>query len=251
MEYIIIYTLIFLLGTVIGSFLNVCIFRIPAHEDIVLKRSRCMACGNVLKWYELIPVFSFCLQGGKCRHCHTRLSVQYPLIELVNGIIYVWIFAENGLTVSGILYSLCASVLLVISVIDWRTMEIPAGLNGCILLLGTIRLLSDSSHWLQYVIGFFSVSGFFYLLYRLTGGNGIGGGDIKLMAAAGLLLGWQEIILAMIIGCIGGSCIHLSLMLLKKADRRLAFGPYLSLGIVTVMLYGKEIMEWYLKLLGS
>lgn len=221
------------------------------HEDIVLKRSRCMKCGNVLKWYELIPVFSFCIQGGKCRHCRTKLSIQYPLIELANGLLYVWIFAECGLTLTAVLYSLCASVLLVSSMIDIRTMEIPAVLNLCILLLGIIRLLTDLSYWFSYVIGFFCVSGFFYLIYCLTGGNGIGGGDIKLMAAAGLLLGFKEIILAMILGCIAGSCIHVPLMILKKADRRLAFGPYLSMGIVAVMLYGQEILEWYFKLLES
>lgn len=251
MEYIIIETGIFLFGIVIGSFLNVCIYRIPAHEDIVSKRSRCMNCGSVLKWYELIPVFSFFLQRGRCRSCHCRLSLQYPLIELANGILYVWITAVKGLGLESLLFSLCASVLFVIGMIDGRTYEIPPGCNLCILGLGAVRLLSDLPHWYVYVIGFFSVSGFFYLLYLLTGRKGIGGGDIKLMAAAGLLLGWWNIILAMIIGCVAGSVIHVSLMKLRKKDRVLAFGPYLAFGIMTAMLYGNEITGWYLRLLGS
>lgn len=254
MEYIqikaTIYIIIFMLGAAVGSFLNVCIFRIPAHENIVSKRSRCMQCGNVLKWYELIPLLSFCMQRGKCRHCRCRLSFQYPFIELANGILFVWITAVKGFHLTSLLYCLCASVLIVISVIDIRTMEIPFGLNLCIFFLGIVMLLSDLEHWHEYFIGFFAVSGFFFLLRLLTRGRGMGGGDIKLMAAAGLLLGWKNIVLAMVIGCITGSCIHLFLMKAVKKDRVLAFGPYLSWGIAAVMLYGDRILNWYLELLG-
>ena len=96
MDEIILFFVVFLFGITIGSFLNVCIYRIPRKEDIVLERSHCMSCGNVLKWYELIPVISFLIQGGKCRSCKTKLSPQYPLIELANGLIYIWIFAVKG-----------------------------------------------------------------------------------------------------------------------------------------------------------
>ena len=123
---------IFVLGTAVGSFLNVCIFRIPVHEDIVSKRSRCMQCGNVLKWYELIPLLSFCIQRGRCRHCRCTLSWQYPCIELLNGVLYVWITVSNGLCMESLLYCLLGSVLIVISVIDLQTMEIPFLLNLCV-----------------------------------------------------------------------------------------------------------------------
>ena len=102
-----------------GSFLNVCIYRIPRKEDIVLERSHCMSCGNVLKWYELIPVISFLIQGGKCRSCKTKLSLQYPIIELANGLIYIWIFAVKGFGLESVLFCACASTLIVISMIDW------------------------------------------------------------------------------------------------------------------------------------
>lgn len=251
MEYIIIYLFIFLFGIAIGSFLNVCIYRIPRHEDIVSERSHCMACGNVLKWYELVPLFSFLIQGGRCRHCKCRLSIQYPLIELANGLLYLWIVIVRGLSLDSVLFCLCGSVLIVISMIDMRTYEIPPGCNLCILALGIIRVFSDFSHWQVYAIGFFCVSGFFYLLYLLTKGQGIGGGDIKLMAAAGLLLGWTKIILAMIIGCVAGSVIHLSLMKILKKDSVLAFGPYLAVGIAAAMLYGEKMIGWYMGILGS
>ena len=246
MEYIILYIMIFLIGISIGSFLNVCIYRIPKKEDIVFERSHCMSCGNVLKWYELIPLFSFIVQGGKCRNCKTKLSAQYPLIELLNGLIYVWIFIVKGFCPESILFCICASVLIVISVIDWRTFEIPFGFNIIIGILGIVRVFLNLAHWYDYVIGFFVVSGLFLIIYWITKGRGIGGGDIKLMAAAGLLLGWQNILLSLMIGSIAGSVIHLALMKIQGKDRVLAFGPYLAFGIFISMLYGNDIITWYL-----
>ena len=124
-----IYIVIFIFGIVLGSFLNVCIYRIPKKEDIVKARSHCMQCGHLLGWYELIPLFSYLLQGGKCRKCKSKISVQYPVIEGANGIAYVLIFMINGINVDSLLYCLLTSALLVLSVIDWRTFEIPIGIN--------------------------------------------------------------------------------------------------------------------------
>ncbi len=247
MELTVIYSIIFIFGIIIGSFLNVCIYRIPNKNDIVIERSHCMSCGNVLKWYELIPVFSFLIQKGRCRHCGSRISRQYPLVEVVNGILYVGIFIVCGFTIGSILFCMCASILLVISVIDWRTYEIPMGCNILVGVLGIIHLFLDLAHWYQYVIGFFVVSGLFLIIYLVTRGRGIGGGDIKLMAAAGLLLGWQEALLALVIGAVAGSVIHLTLMKIKKKENILAFGPYLSLGIFISMLFGNRIIDWYLQ----
>ncbi len=248
MEYIILYVVIFLFGITIGSFLNVCIYRIPKKEDIVSERSHCMSCGNVLKWYELIPLFSFLAQGGKCRNCKTKLSVQYPLIELINGLIYVWVFVANGFTATSILFCICASTLLVLGIIDWRTYEIPIGCNILIGILGIVRVILDLAHWYDYVIGFFVVSGLFYIILLASKGRGMGGGDVKLMAAAGLLLGWKNILLALMIGSIAGSVIHLTLMKIQGRDRVLAFGPYLALGIYISMLYGEQMIAWYLNM---
>lgn len=248
MEYIILYTMIFLFGITIGSFLNVCIYRIPKKEDIVSKRSHCMSCGNVLKWYELIPLFSFLAQGGKCRNCKTKLSVQYPLIELLNGLLYVWMFSVHGFTATSILFCICTSVLIVISVIDWRTYEIPFGCNVLIGILGIVRVILDLAHWYDYVIGFFIVSGLFYIIVLVSKGTAMGGGDVRLMAVAGLLLGWKAIFLSLMIGSVAGSVIHLTLMKVQGRDRVLAFGPYLALGIFVSMLYGEQIIAWYLNM---
>lgn len=248
MEYIVYYGIVFLAGIIIGSFLNVCIIRIPQKEDIIFEPSHCRNCGSALKWYELIPLVSFLIQKGRCRNCRTGISLQYPLVELGNGLAYIWVFAVYGWRVESVLFSLCASVLIVTGVIDWRTYEIPPGCNVLIGILGICRLALDLSHWYNYVTGFFAVSGLFAAVYLLTKGRGIGGGDIKLMAAAGLLIGWQQILLALMIGSFAGSCIHLTLMKLKGKDRVLAFGPYLAFGIFTAMLYGEQMIAGYLSL---
>ncbi len=246
---IIVFSVFFgLYGVVIGSFVNVVILRIPIKESVTLTRSHCMTCGHVLSWYELIPLFSYLFLGGKCRHCRTHISAQYPIVEALNGIIYVILYLACGISVECILYCLCASALLALSVIDWRTHEIPIGFNIFILLLGLIRLVTDIGNWSQYVIGLFAVSGFLFLLFLITKGRGIGGGDIKLMAATGLLLGWQLNIIAFLLGCVIGSIIHLSIMAIKKAGRELAFGPYLSAGVFVAMIWGEQLVSWYLSM---
>lgn len=245
---IVLYGIIFLYGITIGSFLNVCIYRIPKKENIVTTRSHCMQCGYQLKWYDLIPVFSYLFLLGTCRSCKAKLSIQYPLVELVNGMLYVWIFAVHGMNVESLLYCLCASALIVITMIDWRYYEIPVGLNYWIAILGVIHLILNRSQVVTYVLGFISVSGFLLVLYWVTKGKGIGGGDIKLMAVCGLLLGLPGIILAFVMGCILGSVIHIARMKIGGESKVLAFGPYLSMGVVLTILYQAPILNWYLGL---
>ncbi len=242
---IMLYIIVFLYGIVIGSFLNVCIYRIPEQQDIVKVRSHCMSCGYQLKWYDNIPLLSYICLGGKCRKCKTKLSVQYPLIEALNGILYVVIFYVNGVSVESLLYCLLTSALITLSIIDLRTYEIPFGINLFILALGLIRVCLDYRNWLDYGIGFLAVSGFLYLLYVLSKGRAIGGGDIKLMAVCGLLLGWKLIVLSFFVGCIIGSVIHVIRMRLSDADHVLAMGPYLSLGVFICMLWGDAFLNWY------
>lgn len=241
---------IFIYGILIGSFLNVCIYRIPKKENIVTTRSHCMNCDYQLRWYDLIPLFSWISLGGKCRKCGTKISVQYPLIEALNGILYVAVFLCYGFSIETLLYCLLTSALIVLSVIDLRIYEIPVGINWFIAGIGLIRVLTDMSDWTEYVIGFFSVSAFLYLLYILTKGRGIGGGDIKLMAVSGLVLGWKCNVLGFICGCIVGVIIHIFLMIITKKDHVMAMGPYLSIGIFLSVLFGDKFIAWYLTLLG-
>lgn len=244
-EMILLYIIVFVYGIVIGSFVNVLICRLPEHENIATERSHCMSCGHKLRWYDLVPLFSWLFLRGKCRYCGARISAQYPIVEAVNGIGYVLILFANGISLSSILYMLCFSILTAIAVIDWRTYEIPVGLNIAILALGVAGMIADYRNVWYHLIGMVTVSGFFLLLYIVTRGRGIGGGDIKLMGAAGLLLGWKHIIFALVIGCVVGSVIHIILMKVKGKDRVLAFGPYLAVGLFAVMIWGSQMIDWY------
>lgn len=240
--------MIFIFGITIGSFLNVCIFRIPKEEEIVKTPSHCMKCGYRLKWYDLIPLFSFLMLKGKCRNCGEKLSIQYPMIEALNGILYVIVCFTTDFTADSILFCLMTSALIVLSVIDFRTYEIPFGINIFLFVLGVIRCIYDYRNLATYLIGFFAVSVVLLLIQLLSKGRAIGGGDIKLMAAAGLLLGWKLILLAFVLGCIIGSIIHLMRMKISGEGHELAFGPYLSVGIFISALWGTNLLEAYFHL---
>lgn len=243
------YITVFLFGITVGSFLNVCILRIPEKESIVTVPSHCTSCGKRLRWYELIPIFSWLFLRGRCSACKSRISAQYPLIEAANGVLWLILFLRFGPTPDFILASLLCSALLVLSMIDARTREIPPGTVIFILVLGAVRAVIGFVEWPLFVIGFFAVSVPLYLILVATGGRGIGGGDVKLMAACGLFLGWKLILLAFFAGCVFGSVIHLSLMVLKKAGRSLALGPYLSAGVFFALLWGDALIRWYFGLL--
>lgn len=208
------YLIIFLAGLVIGKILNMYIER-------------------------LCP-------GGGYEGCNKKASVLHLLVELINGLIYVWVTVVRGLTFESFLFCGCASVLLAVGIIDEKTFEIPLECNMLIGILGGIHLFLDFAGWQDYLIGMCAVSGLFLITYFLTKKKGIGGGDIKLMAAAGLLLGWQKILLALFIGSVAGMIIHLLLMKIKGKSKVLAFGPYLAFGIFAAMLYGEAILTWYL-----
>lgn len=243
------YVAVFLFGIVIGSFLNVWIFREPKKETL-LANSHCMHCGYELRWYDLIPLFSYMMLRGRCRKCNTRLSLQYPLVEGLNGALYVIVFLANGWNLTSIVYCLLTSALIVVSVIDWRTKRIPNQLNYFILVLGIFATLLDLSHWKDHLIGMVCVSVVLWLIFLLSVGRAMGGGDAKLMTGAGLVLGAMPIALALIIGCIAGSVIHTIRVVAFHADRKLAFGPYLAFGIWFSMLFGDPVISWYLGLLG-
>lgn len=243
------YIIIGLCGLFLGEIVNLLIDRLPEGTNRITKRFHCLKCGSDIKWYDTIPLVSYILLRGRCRHCEAKISIQYPLIDIVNGAGYILICYVGGLDVLSALYCLSFSVLTAIAVIDWRTYEIPVVLNIMLGVFGVIHILLDFSNLLEYLIGFCVVSGFLYLLFIVTRGRGIGGGDVKLMAAAGLLIGWKNIILALALGSILGSIIHIVLMKTCNKDRMLAFGPYLAAGIVIAMLFGNQLISWYIGLL--
>lgn len=258
MEEYIVYATVLVVGILIGSFLNVCIYRIPEKLDIVVQRSHCMNCNTRLKWYELIPIFSYIFLRGRCRTCKSKVSIQYPIIEALNGVFYVLVFYFYGWDsmysfLLSLIYCLTISALIVLSVIDVKTKNIPVGVNIFLLVMGLATVMTkyfesgrSTDLVVDHVIGFFSISLFLLLLLYATKGRAIGGGDIKLMASAGLLLGWELVILAFLIGCVLASIIHPIRMRVENVGRSLAFGPYLSVGIVITIFYGRKMVEWYI-----
>ena len=220
------------LGLCVGSFCNVLIFRLPRGEEFVKTPSHCMACGHRLRWYELIPVASWLAQGGKCRACGEKISAQYPVVEALNGgawLLAAWLYQAEPLR--AVLYSLLFSLLTVVALIDWRTFEIPNGVNLAIFLLGAVQLAGDTAHWKTYLIGMFSVSLLFLLLWFVTKGNGLGMALVKRILE------------------LTGAIIH-SVRMKRGAPRKLAFGPYLAAGIWVAALWGDRLIAAYLGLFG-
>lgn len=189
--------------------------------------------------------------GSLLKHCichffHIHIDKRSIWVESGNGLLYVLVFLSCGFTALSGMFCVCASFLFAVGIIDQRTFEIPVALNLLIGGIGGMRLFFDRGAWQEYLAGIFAASSLLTLVYLISGGKGMGGGDIKLMAACGLLLGWKKIVLALLIGAVSGTVIHLMLMRFCGKERVLAFGPYLALGTFTAMLYGDKILDWYL-----
>ena len=237
-----------ILGLFIGSFLNVCICRIPLKESIVLPPSHCPHCQTRLKPWDLIPLLSYLLCRGKCRYCGAKISIQYPLLEVLTGFLYLLTYWQFELTSEGYLMLLLVSALIVISGIDAKHRIIPDAITYPGMIIGFIAaIFSVHIQVTDAVFGFLAAGGFFFLIALLTRG-GIGGGDIKLMAFVGTFLGLKYALLAIFFGSIIGSFYGLGLIALKKAGLKSAvpYGPFLAAGTFISALYGNEIIQWYI-----
>lgn len=237
---------VFILGLFIGSFLNVCIYRIPDGKSVVFPPSSCGSCGHQLNFIDMIPFIGYFIFGGKCRYCNASYSIQYPMIELLNGIVYALLFYRYGLTLYTLLYGIISSLLIVISIIDLKTQTIPDGLNlfGVIVVvfLGIYMFRGNySTHFFGFLFGF----GLFLVIAMIT--NAMGGGDIKLMGVLGLLFGLTGIIFVTVISFIYGAIISIMLIATKKATRKdyIPFGPFIALAALTYILYGNELLSIY------
>ncbi len=245
--------LIFIFGLLIGSFLNVCIYRIPLKKTIVKGRSYCPSCNSPIPWYCNIPLFSYIFLKGRCRNCKEKISLIYPTVELLNAVLYLLIWKVYGLTVPAIFFAALFSILVIISFIDLKYQIIPDGLVLTILILGVANGIYQTTvlnvPWYNWVVGFFAAS-VPLLILGLIFPEGMGGGDIKLMAATGLFIGWKLILLSLFIGALYGGIVSIFVILVKKGSLKTAlpFGPMLSLGIVTCVLTGNQLLSWYLSI---
>ncbi len=247
---------IFIFGLAVGSFLNVVICRLRTKEKILLSRSRCPQCGVVLKWYELIPVFSFLIQKGKCCYCHKKISWQYPLVEISTGLLFLLIVNKFGLGLPITYYLLLITCfLIIIFVYDLKHYIIPDRIVfpaiGIALVNLGVRLPlweSYSQIYSQIYNSFLSAilaSGFFLSLVLISRGKWMGLGDVKLTFLMGLILGWPNILLALFLSFLSGAIIGIFLIVFgqKGLKSQIPFGPFLSGATLLVLLYGNLILD--------
>ncbi|MDD2365214.1 MAG: prepilin peptidase [Desulfuromonadaceae bacterium] len=246
-----------LFGMVIGSFLNVCISRMPKNESIVSPPSHCPVCFYKICWFDNIPLLSYILLRGKCRGCGTHISLQYPLVELTNGLLTLFLYLRFGPTLAfAALFVFCSS-MVVITFIDIEHQIIPDEISLPGIVIGFVLSFFLTGHdWLNSLLGILLGGGTLYLVawsyYRFTGKDGMGGGDIKLLAMMGAFLGWKAVIFIIFASSLFGSVVGVSIMLLQKKDGKLAipFGPYLAFGAILYIFYGGPLIRWYLGLSG-
>ena len=254
MFFYIYYAVVFaLMGIIIGSFLNVCIYRIPLKETIVTVPSHCTHCNHKLAWYDLFPLFSYLFLGGKCRYCKEKISMQYPAIELLNGIAYLVTYLMIGTdSPSNVIYSIVIciflSAMIVLAGIDITHQIVPDSINVFILIITIPVLILDRSNWLSHLIGIFAVSVPLLGIAMLT--NGMGGGDIKLYAVCGLFLGWKLTLLSLFLTSVIASVFGIILMLMKKAKdgkkTRLPLVPFIAVSNFISIFWGYDLIKWYI-----
>jgi leader peptidase (prepilin peptidase)/N-methyltransferase len=267
----------FLFGLVIGSFLNVCILRIPADKSIVLPSSSCPKCGKAIAPYDNIPVLSWIFLGGKCRHCKTKISAMYPAVELLTGLLFLACYFIFGPTVDALKWAVFAALLVVLTITDLRERILPNevnffGLGAGLLFSFFTQPLDGTALWLarrwfdfpppqaalsfaDAVLGAAAGSGLLWLVaegyFRLRGREGMGLGDVKMMAAVGAFLGLKRTMMTILLGSLLGSIIGIFLIAVSKKGRdyELPFGTFLGAGALLVVFFGTPALHWYESLL--
>jgi len=246
-----------LLGAIVGSFLNVCILRLPKEESIITPGSHCPHCKKPIAFYDNIPLVSYFILRGKCRHCKKKISLQYPIVEGITALSSLLLFIKFGPSLPYLLYFAFVSSLIVITGIDLSHQIIPdlISLPGIgVGLLGSLLFLPLT--FLNSLFGVLLGGGSLFLvatLYQwLFKREGMGGGDVKLLAMIGSFLGWKAVILTILLGSLIGSITGIVIILLKGKDFKYAipFGPFLSLSAVISLFYQNEIISWYLQFKG-
>ena len=249
---------IILVGLALGSFLNVCIYRIPQKKSILFPNSYCPRCGIKIRYRDNIPILSFILLGGKCRTCKEKISWQYPLVEFIIPVLLTLAYWRFGLTWDFAAKSILILVLLAVFFIDLKHRIIPDVLTLPGIILGfLLSFLVKSPTFLQSFLGITVSGGLFYLTAilgdRLFKKESMGGGDINLAMMLGAFLGWQKIILVLILASVLGSLIGGVAMLFPgdvRKTKAIPFGPFLALGTLITLLWGNAIISWYLGLFG-
>jgi leader peptidase (prepilin peptidase)/N-methyltransferase len=248
--------LFFLIGLAIGSFLNVVIFRIDELSTIIKDRSRCPKCKKTLAWYDLIPFLSFVLLRARCRYCNEKISWQYPLVEVSTGILFLLLFLTFGLSWGLIFYLIVFSLLIVVFVYDIKTQMVPEIFVWIALALASLGgWYFGEFTFLSAIIGSLIAGGFLGFLVYFSKEQWMGAGDVKIGVILGLLTGYPNVLVALFAAFVFGSIVGIILILSKQKtiDRQslkltIPFAPFLILGILFSMVWGSEVINWYLNL---
>ncbi len=240
-----------LFGLVVGSFLNVCIHRVPRHESIVTPRSRCTRCGHMIAWYENIPLASWIALGARCRGCGERISVMYPIVELTTGALFALTYWQCGLSPLLGVRLVFAAVLVVLFAIDLEHQILPNAITLPAVVLG-LAASPLGPGWRASLIGII-VGGLIPFLiaegyYRLRKQEGLGMGDVKMLAMIGAVLGWAPMLLTLVFASFAGAVVGLALIAAGRGNmqRALPFGTFLAVAALVAAYAGEPIITWYL-----
>lgn len=245
---------VFMFGLAIGSFLNALVHRLENGESVLHGRSYCPQCKHLLAWYDLIPLLSFMLLKGRCRHCKEKISFQYPLVELATGIVFLAVFNVVGLSLLSYLWAV-ASAFIVIFVYDIKHYLIPDKILYS--AIGLVLLYTIVGSWelgvenlISALVAGLAASAFFLAIYLLSKGKAMGFGDVKLTFLLGLFLGWPSILVALFFAFCIGAAVGLLLITLKKKGLKseVPFAPFLIMGTAIAFFFGSQVTSWYVGL---
>lgn len=246
----ILFVFVFLLGLIFGSFFNVCIYRIPNEESINYPPSHCGNCNTNLKWYDLFPILSWVFLRGKCRYCGTKVSFQYPAIELLTGIIFSILFYRFGLTLDFVKFAFLSSILLISAVIDYKTQYVffSISLTGIIggVIFTFIELFNDrslSEVALSIAIPLI-ILGTVILISKKV--EGMGTGDLEIFILIALYVAPKTMVVALFLSIMLGGIVSIFMLIRGQRGQHIAFVPYIALGTFIALLFSNEIISWYL-----
>jgi leader peptidase (prepilin peptidase) / N-methyltransferase len=246
------YAIAALFGLVIGSFLNVCIYRLPLDLSVVWPASRCTTCNRELSWFENIPVFSYAALRGRCRTCGQQISIMYPLIELLTAGVFVATYATFGVSPLLAIRLLFGCAMIVLLVIDLQHQILPNEITVPGIVVGIACSLLAPPGWRDSLIGAVAGGGALWAVAwgyeRIRGHEGLGFGDVKMLAMIGAFLGWRLMLLTLVSASVLGSLTAAALLLGRRADwqSKLPLGTFLAIAAIPVSLVGEPVVEWYL-----
>ena len=242
---------VLLFGACIGSFLNVCIYRLPRGESLVWPGSRCTSCGRALSWFDNLPILSWAVLGGRCRTCRAPVSAMYPIVEAITALAFVGGYLLYGITPLGVVRVLFACALIVLFVTDLQHKILPNAITLPGIVIGFVCSFFLPPGWRDSLIGIVVGGGVLFAIaegyYRIRGEEGLGMGDVKLLAMIGAFLGWKLVLLTLVLASLSGSIIGVAMIASKRGDMKYAlpFGTFLAIGAVVSAAWGTPIVDWY------